>query len=250
MMPQSDRLVTRADFDGVLLDLDGVVTATAKVHAACWKRVFDEFLRRRAQKRKGRYRAFDIGEDYPLYVDGKPRFDGVLSFLRSRGIELPYGTYDSPATEESICGLGNRKDELVDRVLSAEGVEVYPGTLEWLSSLRRQGMKTAVVSSSRNCLAVLRAARIEDLFEVRVDGEVAARLGLAGKPAPDTYLAAAAELAVEPGRAVVVEDAISGVQAGHAGRFGLVIGVDRRGHADALLRNGADVVVKDLRELV
>ena len=246
----SDRRVTRARFDGVLLDLDGVVTATAKVHAACWKRVFDAFLRKRAAERKEGYRAFDISKDYSLYVDGKPRFDGVQSFLESRGIDLPYGAPDAPASDNSVCGLGNRKDELVDRVLEAEGVEVYPGTLEWLDRVRAQGMKTAVVSSSRNCRAVLLAAGIENLFDVRVDGEVAVRLELAGKPAPDTYLNAAAELGVTPQRAVVVEDAISGVQAARAGRFGLIIGVDRLGHGDALLRNGADIVVKDLREML
>ena len=241
--------VTRERFDAVLFDLDGVLTATAKVHASCWKKMFDAFLLGRAAEEGKPFRPFDIAEDYGKYVDGKPRFDGVMSFLKTRGMELPYGVPDSPPTEDTVCGLGNRKDALVDAVLEAEGVEVYDGTMQWLRDIRRLGMKTAVVSSSKNCRAVLHAAGIEDLFEGRLDGEVAERLELPGKPAPDTYLRAAADLGVHPKRSVVVEDAISGVQAGRAGGFGLVIGVARHSDREALSRNGADIVVNDLGEL-
>jgi len=245
----SDKRVTRDEFDAVLFDLDGVLTDTARIHAHCWKKMFDAFLCERANSRGERFRPFDIARDYPKYVDGKPRFNGVLSFLASRSIELPYGAPNSPPTENTVCGLGNRKDALVDTVLEAEGVKVYDGTMRWLATIRNSGMKTAVVSSSKNCRAVLRAAGIEELFGACVDGVVAERLELPGKPAPDTFLHAAAELGVRPQRSVVVEDAISGVQAGRAGGFGLVIGVARHSDCEALRRNGADIVVEDLGEL-
>jgi alpha,alpha-trehalase len=242
--------VTKERFDAVLFDLDGVLTATAKLHAACWKRLFDEFLERRAAERGEPFRPFEVDSDYLLYVDGKPRFDGVRDFLASREIRLPEGDPDSSPGEESICGLGNRKNEFVNEVLASEGVEAYPGSVAWLRWLRNQGLRTAVVSSSHNCQAVLRSAGIADEFDARVDGEVANRLGLSGKPAPDTFLAAARELGVEPKRAVVVEDAIAGVAAGRAGGFGLVIGVDRKGDPRALEEAGAHVVVRDLGELL
>jgi beta-phosphoglucomutase family hydrolase len=243
-------LLSRHRFDAVLFDLDGVLTATAKVHAACWKRMFDEYLRLRELKRGEEFRAFDIQTDYKTYVDGKPRYDGVRDFLKSRSIDLPEGKADDPPTAETVCGLGNRKNNMINDVLESEGVEPYEGSVLLVQQLRRQGMKTAVVSSSQNCLVVLQAAKMADLFDTRVDGEVAGRLDLRGKPAPDTFLAAATSLGVSPLRAVVVEDAISGVQAGRAGRFGLVIGVARKGEGDALKENGADVVVADLGELV
>jgi beta-phosphoglucomutase family hydrolase len=233
-------------FDAVLFDLDGVLTATAKVHAASWKRMFDDFLRRRAEQTGEEFRPFEIDTDYKAYVDGKPRYDGVRSFLAARRIELPEGDLEDPPGFESVTSLGNLKDKLVNEWLDSEGVETYPDAVALVHRLRELGIKTAVVSSSRNCRTVLRAARIEELFEIRIDGEVAARLKLKGKPAPDTFLEAAMELGVEPRRAVVVEDAISGVQAGRAGGFGLVIGVDRTGHGRELEQHGADEVTSDL----
>lgn len=242
--------VTSDSYDAVLFDLDGVLTATAKVHAACWKKTFDEYLRRRAVKTNEPFRPFDLDEDYSLYVDGKPRFDGVESFLESRGIHLPYGDPNDPPDRETICGIGNRKEEMLVDTLKSEGVEVYKGSVAWVRHLRQAGIKTAVVSSSKNTLTVLKAGGIDGLFDVRVDGHVVEDQKLPGKPAPDTYLHAAALLGVLPARAVVVEDALAGVQAGRNGRFGLVIGVDRKGHADALRENGADMVVSDLEEML
>lgn len=242
--------VTADDFDAVLFDLDGVLTSTARVHSVCWKRMFDAFLERHAAETGTAFVPFDIDGDYKQYVDGKPRYDGVRSFLESRGIELPYGDPEDPPGKLTACGLGNRKDRLFNEVLREEGVEAFDGTIRWARDLRARGMKTAVVSSSKNCRTIMEAAGIEDLFDTRVDGEIAQRLGIPGKPAPDTYLKAAAELGVEPQRAVVVEDALSGVQAGRRGDFGLVIGVDRHGDADALRDNGADIVVADLAEML
>ena len=249
MTPPRPR-VTTDDFDAVLFDLDGVLTSTARVHSVCWKKMFDEFLGRRAADAGGAFVPFDMDGDYKLYVDGKPRYDGVRSFLESRGIELPYGDPgDAPGTL-TACGLGNRKDRLFNEVLTAEGVETYDGTIRWAWDLRSRGFKTAVVSSSKNCKTIMEAAGIEALFDARMDGEIAQRLKIPGKPAPDTYLKAAEELAVRPERAVVVEDALSGVEAGRRGGFGLVIGVDRHGDAQALRENGADIVVTDLAEML
>ena len=237
-------------FDAVLFDLDGVLTATAKVHAACWKKLFDEFLEERAKAAGEPLKPFDIDSDYKLYVDGKLRYEGVRSFLGSRGIDLPEGTPDESPNSETVCGLGNRKDALVHEVLEADGVEVYEGSVRLVEQVRSRGIRTAVVSASKNCKIVMEAARISHLFDQVVDGEVAERLRLPGKPKPDTFLTAAERLGVVPERAVVVEDAISGVQAGRAGGFGLVIGVDRKGDPESLRKSGADIVVKDLSELV
>ena len=248
--PKLDHVIAKDRFDAALFDLDGVLTDTAKIHAACWKKMFDDFLWKRAQETKEPYVPFDTGRDYKLYVDGKLRYEGVRSFLESRGIEVPSGGPEDPPTRETICGLGNRKDRMVKDTLETGGVKAYKGSVALIRHLRGQGIKTAVVSASKNCQAILKAARIGDLFDVRVDGEVAARLKLAGKPEPDTFLRAAEELGVEPERAVVVEDAIAGVQAGRKGGFGLVIGVDRRDGADALRENGAHIVVADLEELL
>ena len=242
--------VTPDDFDAVLFDLDGVLTSTARVHSVCWKKMFDAFLERHAADTGGTFVPFDMDQDYKRYVDGKPRYDGVRSFLESRGIELPYGDPGDPPGALSACGLGNRKDRLFNEVLKEEGVEAYEGTIRWARELRGRGMKTAVVSSSKNCKTIMEAAAIEHLFDTRVDGEIAQRLRIPGKPAPDTYLKAAQELGVSPERAVVVEDALSGVEAGRRGGFGLVIGVDRHGDAEALLENGADIVVADLAEML
>lgn len=242
-------VVTPRSFDAVLFDMDGVLTDTAGLHAACWQRMFDDFLACRAAAVAAPFRPFDMGRDYSLYLDGKPRLEGIASFLASRGIELPYGNPQSPPDGMTICGLGNRKNELVNAALREQGVEAYDDAVTLVRDVRRLGMKAAVVSSSTNCQAVLEAAGIEALFDLRFDGVVAARLQAAGKPAPDTYLRAAAELGATPERSVVVEDAIAGVQAGRAGRFGLVIGVDRTGGAARLWEHGADLVVSDLGQI-
>ena len=247
--------VTRERFDAVLFDLDGVLTSTAAIHASAWKRMFDDFLSRRAAQGANHpdnthLRPFDVDSDYKRYVDGKPRYDGVRSFLESRGIRLPEGTPGEAPNDLTVCGLGNRKDAMVKRAIADGLVEPFEGSVRWVKQLRDAGFKLGVVSSSRNCGPVLRAAKIEQYFQTRVDGETLLELGLPGKPAPDSFLKAAENLGAEPRRAVVVEDAISGVQSARAGNFGLVIGVDREGHAEALLGNGADVIVKDLSELV
>ncbi len=242
--------VSAASFDAVLFDLDGVVTDTAGVHARCWKQVFDELLERRARARGARFEPFDLEADYRRYVDGKARRDGVRDFLDSRGIELPEGSADAAESEESIAGVARRKDAFFTEALQRKGVQVYPGTVRWIQYLRDEGLRIAIVSSSHHCLEVLRAAGLEDLFDARVDGQTADRLGLAGKPAPDVFLEAARLLGVKPARAVVVEDALSGVAAGRAGRFGLVVGVARHGNAGELAGAGADVAVADLAELL
>jgi beta-phosphoglucomutase family hydrolase len=239
--------------DGVntcLFDLDGVLTKTATVHAAAWKQMFDEYLKQRAEREGTEFVPFDAGHDYDTYVDGKPRYEGVQSFLVSRKINLPRGEpTDSPDTE-TVDGLGNRKNELVLQLIHEQGVEPYEGSVRYLRAARDARMHRAVVSSSTNCHDVLVAAGIEDLFEVRVDGVVAEREHLKGKPAPHTYLAAARKLGVEPADAAVFEDALAGVEAGRAGNFGCVVGVDRVGQAEELKEHGADVVVKDLAELL
>ncbi len=250
MQQPKSKCVNRDQYDAVLFDLDGVITNTANIHAKCWKEMFDEYLRKRASEGREAFRPFDLAADYQLYVDGKPRYDGVRDFLRSRGVQLPEGNLDDPGSVETVHGLGNRKDHMVNRVIAEVGVEAYTGTVRFIQQLRRDGFKIAVVTSSQHCDAVLRAARLDEFFEVRVDGNVIERKRLAGKPAPDTFLAAARLLAVEPKRTVVIEDALSGVEAGSNGKFGLVIGVARRGNAEELKRHGAQLVVEDLGELV
>jgi len=242
--------ITRDKYDAVLFDLDGVITATAKLHAACWKKMFDEFLEKHASRRGEPFKPFEIATDYRLYVDGKPRFDGVRDFLQSRNINLPEGTRDDPPKTETVGGLGNRKNDLINEVIDSVGVEVYEGTITLARQIRDEGIKIAVVTSSQNCDVVLKAAKVDDLFVVRVDGNTILEQHLSGKPAPDSYLEGAKRLGVDPQRTVVVEDAISGVQAGRNGKFGLVIGVDRKGNGDELKKNGADVVVKDLGEFL
>jgi beta-phosphoglucomutase family hydrolase len=238
------------DVRACLFDLDGVLTQTAKVHAAAWKRMFDEYLCERSTRTGEPFVPFDAVRDYTEYVDGKPRYDGVRSFLASRGIELPQGDPSDPPGAETIDGLGNRKNELVLRMIREQGVEPYPGSVRYVKAARDAGLRRAVVSSSTNCRDVLVAAGIEELFEARIDGVVAERERLRGKPAPDTFLAGARTLGVEPSRAAVFEDALAGVAAGRAGRFGFVVGVDRAGQADALRQHGADIVVSDLAELI
>jgi trehalose 6-phosphate phosphatase len=242
-------VIALREFDALLFDLDGVVTRTAAVHAAAWKRLFDEYLRRRADRTGESFRPFDVDTDYLTFVDGKPRYDGVRSFLESRGVALPEGTPEDEPGEETVCGLGNRKNMYFREQLRAGGAEVFDTTVHLIRAAREHGLKTAVVSSSKNCAEVLDAAGLADLFDTRVDGVELERLGLPGKPAPDMFLEAARRLGAEPGRAVVFEDAVSGVQAGRAGAFGLVVGVDRSGQADALREAGADIVISDLGEL-
>ena len=233
-----------------LFDLDGVLTQTAKVHAAAWKQMFDDYLQQRAARTGETFVPFDPVSDYDEHVDGRPRYEGVRAFLASRGIELPEGERDDPPGAQTIRGLGERKNEIVLGLIREQGVEPYEGSVRYVRAAREAGLARAVVSSSANCRAVLRAAGIEDLFDEVVDGVVAQREHLRGKPAPDTFLAAARALGVQAGRAAVFEDALAGVEAGRAGRFGCVVGVDRVGQAQALAAHGADVVVGDLSELL
>ena len=233
-----------------LFDLDGVLTKTAVVHNAAWKEMFDAYLRERSRRTGEPFVPFDPGRDYDEYVDGKPRADGTRSFLASRGIELPEGSDDDPPSAETIHGLGTRKNEIVLRRIREDGVEAYESSVRYVRAARDAGLRRAVVSSSANCRDVLIAVGIEDLFEARVDGVVAGREHLRGKPAPDTFLAAARALGLGPQAAAVFEDALAGVEAGRAGRFRFVVGVDRTGQADALKKHGADIVVADLAELL
>lgn len=243
-------LISAQKYSAVLFDMDGVLTMTMKIHAACWKRMFDDYLRQRSHRHGEEHHPFEIATDYKAYVDGKLRYDGVQAFLASRGIELPYGHPDDDPSLETICGLGNRKDRMVNELIREEGVELLDGALDLVRRVREAGIKTAVVSASKNCPLILDAAGINELFDCVVDGHVATQRSLAGKPAPDTFLAAARELGVSPSQAVVIEDAISGVAAGRAGGFALVIGIDHHGDKTALQENGADVVVESLRELL
>jgi beta-phosphoglucomutase family hydrolase len=235
---------------GCLFDLDGVLTQTAAVHAAAWKEMFDGYLRERAARTGEEFIAFDAVGDYDEYVDGKPRYEGVRSFLDSRGVDLPPGDPSDAPDAETVDGLGNRKNEIVLRMIRDRGVEAYEGSVRYVRAARELGLARAVVSSSTNCRDVLVAAGIEDLFEQRIDGVVADREHLKGKPAPDAFLAGARALGVEPGHAAVFEDALAGVAAGRAGGFACVVGVDRAGQADALREHGADLVVSDLAELL
>ncbi len=233
-----------------LFDLDGVLTDTARLHAAAWKEMFDTYLHARAARTGASFLPFDAVADYDEYVDGRPRYEGVRAFLGSRKIDLPPGEPTDPPGTETIAGLGNRKNELVLARIRAGGVEAYPGSVRYLHAVREARLRCAVVSSSANCREVLESAGIASLFDAHVDGIVAAREGLRGKPAPDTFLAAARELGVEARRAAVFEDALAGVAAGRSGGFGVVVGVDRAGQADALREHGADVVVSDLADLL
>lgn len=275
-MERAAAVIDRESYDAVIFDLDGVVTQTADVHAAAWKRLFDAYLaelaaRAAAQQDAGAsggagggapdhedaggvtdaspLRPFDAVEDYRLYVDGKPRSDGVRDFLASRGIELPLGEPTDAPERETICGLGNRKNAFFNDEVREHGVKTYPSTVELIHHLQDAGIKVGLMSSSKNTAMVLDVTGTTDLFEVRVDGVVAAELGLPGKPNPEMYLEAARRLDVTAARSVVVEDALAGVEAGRRGGFGLVIGVDRAGQAEALSAAGADVVVSDLAEV-
>jgi beta-phosphoglucomutase family hydrolase len=249
-MTDAPKLDLPVAITALLFDLDGVLTKTAVVHDKAWKQTFDSFLKRHAEASGEAFKEFDADSDYNEYVDGKPRYDGVRSFLESRGIELPEGEPDDPPDAETVRGLGNRKNELVLKLIEEDGVEPYEGSVRFVEAARAAGLRRAVVSSSANCQEVLEAAGIEGLFEERIDGEVADAKSLRGKPAPDTYLAGAEALGVEPAAACIFEDAVSGVEAGAAGHFGHVVGVDRVHHAEALRAHGADVVVDDLGDLI
>jgi len=233
-----------------LFDLDGVLTDTASVHAASWKQMFDDYLRVRAERDGTPFKPFDVKDDYGPYVDGRPRLDGTRGFLASRGIHLPDGAPDDPPGAETLWGLSTRKNDLVQEKIRTVGVDVYPGSVRYLQAVKDAGLITACVSSSANAEQVLEVAGLNDLIDHRVDGVVAKQRGLPGKPAPDTFLAAAADLGVPKEQAVVFEDALAGVESGRAGGFGFVVGVDRVGHADALREHGADIVVQDLGELL
>jgi beta-phosphoglucomutase family hydrolase len=250
LRPEQETLGLPGTIRACLFDLDGVLTKTAKVHAAAWAQMFDAYLRARTSLTGEEFVPFDPVHDYDEYVDGKPRYDGVRSFLASRGIELTEGAPEDPPDVETVTGLGNRKNELVLELLRRDGVEAYEGSVRYVQAVREAGLRRAVVSASANCREVLEAAGIEDLFEVRIDGIVAEREQLHGKPAPDTFLAAVRALDILPVEAAVFEDALAGVAAGRAGRFGYVVGVDRVGQADALREHGADVVVTDLAQLM
>jgi len=235
---------------GCLFDLDGVLTQTAAVHAAAWKEMFDSFLRQWSTQHGQPFVPFDPVNEYDKYVDGRSRADGTRTFLQSRGIDLPEGSHADPLGAPTIAGLSALKNQIVLRKIADDGVAVYPGSVRYLHAVKQAGLARAVVSASANCRQVLAAAGLSDQFDVIVDGIVATRDQLAGKPAPDTYLAAARALGVPPSEGVVYEDAQAGVQAGRAGQFGWVVGVDRVGQADELREAGADVVVKDLAELL
>jgi beta-phosphoglucomutase family hydrolase len=246
MSPQ--RLNLR-ELESFLFDLDGVVTRTAAVHAAAWKQLFDNYLERRARAEGTAFVPFDLIDDYHKYVDGRPREEGVRSFLEARGITLPAGKADDGPEAETLNGLGSWKDGTFLQVLAQKGVEVFEGTIDFVQEARGRGVRTAIVTSSKNCAAVLNAAGLTQLFDIRIDGIDRWRLRLPGKPAPDMYLEAARRLETPPARAAIFEDALVGVEAGRAGAFRLVVGIGEGAHAADLKAHGADIVVADLREL-
>ncbi len=236
-------------FQAVIFDLDGVITKTALVHSSAWREMFNNYLKYREKKYGEPFREFTHNNDYLPYVDGKPRYKGVESFLESRGITIPYGDPADDPDKETICGLGNKKNSFFNKVLKRDGVEVYDSTISLIRQLKNDGIKTGVASSSKNCRAVLERAGLLNLFDTRVDGEVSAQIGLKGKPEPDIFIKACDNLESLPGLTVIVEDAVSGVRAGRNGGFGLVLGIAREENSDELKKNGADIVVEDLSEL-
>ena len=237
------------NFDAVIFDMDGVITKTAAVHSLAWKKMFDEYLHYREKEFAEPFHEFTHAGDYLSFVDGRPRYQGVAAFLKSRAINIPFGKPEDEPGKETVCGLGNRKNEFFNRVLEKEGVGIYPSTIKLIQELLGRGVKVGLATSSKNCLPILAKAGITGLFGTRVDGVVSAGLGLRGKPEPDIFTTASDNLGVKPQRAIVVEDAVSGVQAGRKGNFGLVIGVARENNAQELKTNGADFVVADLSEL-
>jgi beta-phosphoglucomutase family hydrolase len=237
------------NFDAAIFDMDGVVTQTAVAHAMAWKRMFDEYLHRRAEREHEAFHEFTRAADYLIYVDGRPRYQGVQTFLQSRGIQIPYGNPADAPQAETICGLGNRKNELFNRSLAEEGVQVYDSTIRLIRKMLARDIAVGIATSSRNCVQILEQAGIADLFATRVDGMVSLALGLKGKPEPDIFTTACRDLGAEPRRAIVIEDAVAGVQAGVKGHFALVIGVARESNEQALQAAGADLVVSDLSKV-
>jgi trehalose 6-phosphate phosphatase len=237
--------INKKGIKALIFDLDGVVTQTARVHAQAWKQLFNEYLQKISVKNGQEYLPFNIETDYLKYIDGIPRYDGVRNFLVSREIILPEGKLQDKPGAETVSGLGNLKNHYFQKLIKEKGVDVYSDTIAWIKEQQRHGMRTAVISASRNCKAILDAANLSDLFEIRVDGEVAAKLSLKGKPAPDIFLEAARQMGVPPNRTAIFEDAFSGVEAGKAGGFALVVGVDRSNVSAELLSRGADIVVKE-----
>ncbi|MBC5991343.1 beta-phosphoglucomutase family hydrolase [Pontibacter cellulosilyticus] len=244
MQESIDQLLAERGIQALILDLDGVITQTAQVHAQAWKKMFDAYLAKRAAKDGKTFQPLEIETDYRQYIDGIPRYDGVRNFLASRGIIIPEGKPDDEAGKETVAGLGNLKNAYFQELLQQGGVKVYADTVAWLEQQRKRGLRTAVISASKNCKAILEAARIEHLFDVRVDGVEAIKLHLKGKPAPDIFLKAAELLTVTPGKAAIFEDALAGVEAGKAGNFALVVGVDRTGDASELIKHGAEVILQ------
>jgi beta-phosphoglucomutase family hydrolase len=236
------------DFDAAIFDMDGVVTQTAAVHSTAWKRMFDEYLRSRTARYGEPLREFTHAGDYLSYVDGRPRYQGVEAFLKSRGISLPLGSPEDLPGAETVCGLGNRKNAIFNQVLESEGVRLFDSTVALIGEMRQRGIKIGLATSSNNSAIVLKKTGTAHLFATVVDGLVSAKLGLKGKPAPDIFATASANLGVPPAQAIVIEDAVSGVQAGAKGGFALVIGVARDDNARELRDHGADVVVRDLAE--
>lgn len=232
-----------------IIDLDGVVTSTATQHAKAWKKMFDSYNKERDESGKKTYSEFSIEKDYPEYIDGIPRYDGVKEFLKSKDIELPYGDPDDEPKKETICGLGNRKNEIFHQLIEKEGVDVYEDNVEQIRHWKKEGVKTAVISSSKNCKLILERTKLEDLFQVRVDGIISEEKNIKGKPAPDIFLEAAKKLDVSPGAALIVEDSQAGVTAGKKGNFRLVIGIIGASDREELLTKGADKAVVDLREV-
>lgn len=230
----------------IVYDLDGVVTRTSTLHASAWKALFDGYLKERAARTGEPFVPFDKADDYMAYVDGKPRYDGVQSFLESRGIHLPWGDPQDPPHAETVCGLGNRKNALFRKVVEEEGVDIFPGAVRFIRETRAAGIRAALCSSSKNARLILEQAGLLELFDAIVDGIVAAEARLPGKPAPDTFIEAARQVGAAPEAAAIVEDATVGVAAGRAGNFKLVIGIDQGAGADTLMQHGADVVVSDL----
>lgn len=233
----------------VIFDMDGVITKTALTHAAAWKKMFDDYLKKREQEHGEKFKEFTHAGDYLPFVDGKPRYKGVASFLESRGIDIPFGDPSDDTDAETVCGLGNRKNEAFNEVLDKEGAEVYPSTVALINELKDAGMKLGVASSSKNCKPVLERVNLMNVFDARVDGVVSADLGLNGKPEPDIFTTACDMVKVSYKNAIVVEDAVSGVQAGAKGNFGLTIGIARENNAAELKAGGADIVVEDLEEI-
>ncbi|MHA6249158.1 beta-phosphoglucomutase family hydrolase [Pontibacter sp. CAU 1760] len=238
------QLLKERNIQALILDMDGVITQTARLHAAAWKKMFDAYLRQRGQQDAKNYAPLEIATDYRQHIDGIPRYDGVRNFLQSRGILLPEGTAADTPDMETVAGLGNRKNEFFQELMQAQGVEVYPDTLAFLKKRKAEGYRLAVISASKNCRSILAAAGVADMFEVRVDGQVAVERNLKGKPAPDVFIEAARQLGVPVGKTAIFEDAISGVQAGRAGGFALVVGIDRTNQEKELIENGAELALQ------